>query len=590
MADLSGVELTLVQSIDDAMALKRWIGERREGQIAVDTESAGLNPHLHGLRLVQFGDMHRGWAIPWERWGGVVLEIMNAYEGRWTMHNGVFDWRFIQHHTGYKADWDRYDDTLTLAKLDDPVRPAGLKPLGDKLVDKTATAGQKLLHEGMQKHGWGWDTVPLDFPPYWIYAALDTVITAHLEQILKPQVVEECPMAYDLELATNRICANMMMHGMRIDEAYIAEARQKFKDFSVATREWLKTAHGITSPMSGGQLAKAFSSMGVEPLSYTDAGAPQYNKENLTAYQGPRYPDHVRELAKYVLHVRHAEKMINSYLDNFLELADSDGLVHPSINTLAARTGRMSVTDPALQTLPRDDKVIRGAFVPAEGHVWISCDLDQVEARLAAHFSRDEGLINAFLEADRPGGLDFFCGVASTIFSDNVVKGDPRRQTTKNVVYGSLYGAGAAKMAETAGVAYEQMAPVKEAFDARFPGLKSMSERLTNEAMGHKVPHIRTPLGRKLVADKGREYTQVTNALIQGHAAEYMKQALINMDAAGLGDFMRLPIHDEILLEVPRDQAEEVLRVVQDCMTDRKNYEVPITAGGGIMEERWRKI
>lgn len=586
--DLSGVKLRLIESIDDAMDLKRWLGERREGNIAVDTESGGLDPFRQELRMVQFGDMTHGWAVPWERWGGVALEIFKSYQGRWTMHHGCFDWRWIKVHCGIEPGWANYDDTMTAAALDDPLRPKGLKPLSKILVDKTATAGQKALDEGMRKHNWTWATVPIDFPPYWIYAALDPVLTAHIDHQITPRVREDCPQAYDLELATNRVCANMMLKGLKIDRGYIAEARAKFERFSKETREWLKNTHGITSPMSGGQLRRAFDKLGAPVLDYTDSGAAKYDKATLTTYQTLGETEEIKTLAKYVLLVRHAEKMMGSYLDNFLELADGNDLIHPSINTLAARTGRMSVTDPALQTLPRDDKVIRGSFVPHEDFVLISVDLDQIEARLAAHFSEDPGLIQAFIDADQ-GGADFFCGVASGIFGETILKSDPRRQTTKNVVYGSLYGAGVETMARTAGIEVSAMDPVKRAFDATYPGLKLMSERITGEARQHKPAHIRTPLMRKLVADQGREYTQLTNALIQGHAAETFKRFLVNMDAAGLGDYMRLPIHDEILLEAPREEAEEVLKLVEDCMTDRANYRVPITAGGKIMETRWAK-
>jgi len=595
VADLSGVKLRLVEGVQDAMDLMTWLGERREGNIAIDTESGGLNPHLDRLRMVQFGDMQYGWAVPWERWGGVVLEVfqkLRQNRERVTMHHGCFDWRFLQVHAGITPPWSMYDDTMAMAALHDPLRPKGLKHLASRLVDKTAVAGQKALDEGMAKNKWTWDTVPIDYPPYWVYSALDPVLTAHVDHILGDQVRAEAGRAYDLELATNRVCADMMLAGLRIDKAYIHEAIQKFEAFSKETRIWLKATHAITSPMSSGQLKRAWEAMGEDILFFTDAGAARFDKEALTFYQNSSPNPRVQQLARYLLAVRHADKMKGSYLENFLELADADDLIHASINTLAARTGRMSVTDPALQTLPRDDKVIRGSFVPRPGFVFISCDLDQVEARMGAHFSEDEGMIAAFMEADSPGGRDFFCGIASIIYDEDIRdKKDPRRQPVKNTVYGSLYGGGAATMAKAAGVPYEVMAPVKKRFDEMFPGLRTMSDRLTNEAKAQgDVPFIRTPLGRKLVADKGREYTQITNALIQGHAAEYFKGTLINLSAAGLGEYMRLPIHDECLLEVPIAEAKDILHVVEECMSDKTNYRVPITAGGNIMEDRWRKM
>jgi DNA polymerase-1 len=248
----------------------------------------------------------------------------------------------------------------------------------------------------------------------------------------------------------------------------------------------------------------------------------------------------------------------------------------------------MSVTEPALQTLPRDDKIIRGSFIPHPDRVLVSCDLSQVEARLAAHFSQDGGLIEAFRRADEDGE-DFFCAVAGQIFNEPINKADLRRQMTKNVVYCSLYGGGVTKMAQTAGVPLVQMQPVKSAFDATYPGLQGLIQSITEVGRRTDPPSIRSPLGRMLVADQGREYTQLCNALIQGHAAEYMKRCAVDMDASGLGDYLRLLIHDEAILEAPVKEAEEVLHLVEQCMTDRERYLVPLTADGKVMSERWQK-
>lgn len=585
---LADVSLHLVETIDDAMALRRWLGERHDGPLAIDTETGGLSAWHNRLRLIQVGDAHTGWAIPWERWGGVALEIMNAWEGDWVAHNGIFDWKFIAQHTGFQIPWHKLDDTLTMARLDDPTRFNGLKPLASKLIDKRAVSGQRALDEGLAANRWTWDTVPIDYPPYWLYSSLDPVLTAHLNAHFRPRVEAQCPEAYDLERAANRICTAMMIHGIWIDVPYI---ERSIADFDVKAREirdWLHSAHQITSPKSGGQLRRAFERLNQDIVFWTASHLPQFDKEALSFYEKSGQNGAVKQLAKLIRAVRHIEDIRDRYSSKFLELRDADDLIHCNINVMGARTGRMSVSDPALQQLPRDDKVIRGSFVPRPGHVFISCDLDQVEARLAAHFSRDAGLLQAFKDADEGGG-DFFCGVASEIFGEPVVKGDPRRQLTKNTVYGALYGSGVETMARTAGVRLEQMAPVKEAFETRFPGLKRMSDEIIREARQYARPTTFTSTGRPLIADEGREHTQLPNAKIQGTAAEYMKRCLVNLETAGLTEYACLPIHDEVLLEVPREMADDALRAVQEAMTDRKNYAVPLTAGGSILPERWVK-
>jgi DNA polymerase-1 len=592
MADslLDNVSLNLVETIDDLFAFKRWVGERRESPLGIDTESGNLSPWKSDLRLVQFGDLHTGWALPWDDWKGAIKEIITSWEGEWVCHNLPFEQKFFKIHGGVQLPWDRCHDTLVQAKLDDPMRPAGLKPLSSKLVDRTAAQGQKALDDGMKAQGWTWATVPITFAPYWVYGALDPVLTVHIHQQLYPRVRAAAPEAYDLEMAVLRICTAMMIKGIKVDVPYVRESIEKFEAFSTATRTWLKAVHGITSPLSGGQISRAFIEFGCEITRFTDGGAPQMDKETLTQFKKFAKDPRARQLAEYVLAVRHTEKMKGSYLENFLEMRDSEDLIHTSINTLAARTGRMSATDPALQTLDRDDKTVRGSFIPREDNAFITCDLDQVEGRLGAHFSEDPGLMEAFHKSDH-GGTDFFCEIGSSVYLEPIDKKDPRRNIIKTIFYRSQFGGGdnVTAMAEATGVPFDQMHQAKELFDERFPGIKQMLTEVSQESKQNNPPYIRSPLGRKLTLERGQEYTQGYNALIQGHGAEYFKQRLVILDAAGFGDAMVLPVHDEIILEVHRDDVEEAAKTVEDCMTDRTNYKVPLTAGAKILHERWEK-
>lgn len=582
------MQLHLVQSIDDLMEMKRWAGERRETPMGVDTESGGLSPWHTRLRTIQVGDKHHGWCVPWEQWGGGALEILNSYEGGFTWHNLPHDAKFMSVKTGWRVPWRRCDDTMIGARIQDPTRPAGLKPLTSKLVDKAAVTGQKLLDDGMKKQGWTWDTVPITFEPYWIYAAMDPVLNCHLWEQIIPDVQANFGAVYDLEMAIVRICTKMMIKGMRLDPTYINAERVRLSAFTEQAKAWLKREFGVTSVLSAGQISQALTRLGVEIDAFTDQGAPKMDKENLERYQATSGPA-AAELIRYVLAVRHATKLQGTYLDNFMTMADADGILHASINTLAARTSRMSMSEPNLQNLPRDDKMIRGSFIPREGNVLVTCDLNQIEARLGAHFSEDEGLIAAFNDADE-NGTDFFCGVAGGIYGEDITKKDPRRQLTKNVVYSSLYGAGTRKMAQTAGVPFEQMQPVADGFNATYPGLKATLERLYREAMERKKPYIVTPMGRHIPLDRDRAFTQGLNSLIQGHAAEVFKINVVNMEAGGLDDYLLVPVHDEIIADVPSDIAREVAKEIEECMTNRTDYRVHITAGADILPDRWVKL
>lgn len=591
-SSLADVQLHLVETIDDAMALKRWLGERHDGPLAIDTESGGLHPWEHRLRLIQIGDKHTGWAIDWERWGGAALEVMNAWDGEWVTHNGVFDYRFLAHHTGFHLPWHKLHDTLTLGRLDDPTRANGLKNLAAALIDPRATIGERILKDGMTVNKWTWDTVPTDYPPYWIYSALDPVLTARLHEHLAPRVTAACPAAYDLERAANRLCTRMMMKGMQLDVPYVEKAIDDFAARATEIRAWLKRTHDISSPKSGGQLRRAFERLGQDILFWTDNGAPQFDKDALAFYHTHGTNPAVQQLAQYIRGVRHIEDITGRYLESFLELKDSDDVVHCTVNVMGARTGRMSVSDPALQQLPRDDVAIRGSFIPRPGHVFISCDLDQVEMRILAHLTEDPGLIAAFHEADN-GGADFFTTIARLLYHDpHMVKADKRRQPLKNSMYARAYGSGRENLAATAGVTVEEIIVLENMTDTRFPGMKRLMDRLEREASlafrSGQRGGVRLASGRFLPCDRGREYTTL-NYLIQGTAAEYMKMCLLNLDAAGLTDHLVLPIHDEALLEVPIDQADDILHTVQECMTDRTGFRVPLTAGGAILTERWAK-
>jgi len=313
------------------------------------------------------------------------------------------------------------------------------------------------------------------------------------------------------------------------------------------------------------------------------------DKEQLELFTSDEQPE-VRKLAETILSQRKADKLASSYFENFIT-RHVDGLLHPEIRIMAARTGRMSITEPALQTLPSNDPLVRNAFLPRnEDEVIIASDLDQVEFRLTANFSEDPALIELFLEADRVGG-DVFTSIMQQVYQDNSLqKSDPRRKLIKGVIYGKLYGAGVDKMAQTAGVQTHIMREVVDSFDRTYPGVKLFQKRTEREGLdrlnNEGVGYVTTRTGRRLPCDEDRVYS-LTNYLIQGSAAEIFKQNLIKLDQAELTKYLVVPVHDEIVMSVPKDIVEDVKPIVQECMTTTEGWTVPLTAGveGGF--NRW---
>jgi DNA polymerase-1 len=251
----------------------------------------------------------------------------------------------------------------------------------------------------------------------------------------------------------------------------------------------------------------------------------------------------------------------------------------------------MSITDPALQTLPKGDETVRRAFIPKDSdHVIITSDLDQVEFRMFASLSKDENLISLFHRADAEGS-DPFTEIGRQVYQDpSMQKSDKRRNLIKGVVYGRLYGAGVAKQAVTAGVPEAQMRAVSDSFDVNYPGMAKFQkevdnlgqQRLRSEGQGY----IHTWTGRRIPCDEERTYTLV-NYLIQGGAAEVFKSNLIKLDQADLTDYLIVPVHDEIVLQAPRSEAEEIKQLVKQCMTTTEGWAVPLTADADGPLENW---
>jgi DNA polymerase-1 len=380
----------------------------------------------------------------------------------------------------------------------------------------------------------------------------------------------------------------MELNGARLDLNYSKKKYEELIDYTEQVKEWSKSAYDL-SIGSNQQLVVQFEKMGVEITERTDKGQKSANADQLKMIVRDGSTE-AQELAKTTLNYRQSLKIANTYFANFLN-DNINGFVHPSINTMGARTGRMSIQNPALQTLPKGDDVVRKAFLPKDDdHVIITSDLDQVEFRMFASLSQDPNLIQLFLRADATGS-DPFTEIGREVYQDPAMqKSDKRRALIKGVVYGRLYGAGVSKQALTAGVPEEQMRSVSNAFDDSYPGMQRFQkaveqrgmQRLESEGQGY----VNTWTGRRLPCDEDRVYTLV-NYLIQGGAAEVFKSNLVKLDQADLTDLLIVPVHDEIVLNAPRKDAKEIQELVRKCMTTTENWSVPLTADVDGPLENW---
>lgn len=598
MGALSGVNLHLVDTFEQAMRFKAWLGERRpHSTICVDTETTGMDPYAPGaaIRLIQFGDGMNGWALPWEFWKGLAVEALEQWEGDWVGHNlGSFDISWIEKHSTFRFKLHNTRDSMLAAHVVDPLGPGGLKPLSRKLIDPKAMAGEHRLKDAMVDNKWNWATIPLYYPAYWQYAALDTVLGWRIDDLFMKQVADGAKYAYiyDLEMATRFIVTRMQQRGARVDLEYCETVGQRLYDYAASIRQWGQDHYG-TLLSSNKALIALFESLGEEITVFSErTGGKSVDKHQMAIFSNADNV-HTSTIAEQVLAMRKAQKLASSYFSNILGYAreDIDGdIIHANIRTLGARTSRMSVGQPALQQLPKSDATVRRAFIAREGRKLVSTDFAQIEMRLLAHFSKDAMLQEAFKIADATGG-DFFVEMGKEIYSaPDFSKSDKRRGLVKNTMYGYGYGAGIDKMAESAGVTHAQMEPVVRAIESRYPGLKKFMkdteylgrEREKSEGQGYVI----TPYGRRLPSDEDRTYTLV-NYLLQGHAAEIFKKSLIDLDASGWGEFMLLPVHDEIVMDVPDELVEECKIEVPRIMANTKDYGVPIYAESEGGFENW---
>lgn len=572
---LDNVKLYLVEDVGNVYDFLNWARATRNEPIAVDTEGTGFYWHSGDyVRMVQVGDADTGWAMRWDRWGGLFEAAMKLHRGPIDMMNAPFDWSFLAKE-GVELDQRRIRDVGVMSHILEPHMSRALKVQANRHVDPRASAGQHDLEVAFSKEGWTWATVPYDYPGYWTYAALDTVLTRRLCDHHLPLVEAQAPKALEIETAVQWVTRKMTANGAYVDVEYATDYHDKFTRYCVEVDDWCKTEYSV-KPGSNAAIVQILADAGHEFDKKTKSGAVSLDGEVLEGIDHP--------LARAVLRRRRLQKLASTYLHFYITKCDAQHLIHPSINTLGARTSRMSMDNPNLQNLPRKSEnnpaaqVIRNCIRARPGHTLLMCDFDQIEMRLLAAFSRDPGLINAFHLPE-----DFFVTIARNIFGDpDLVKSDPRRQPTKNSMYAKIYGAGVAKQAVTAGVSLGQMQYVNNQLNAAYPGIETYSRGVFNEAMTRKntegTGYAVCPItGRHHYADPGKEYALV-NYQIQGAAAAVFKLKLLELDAAGLGDWMVAPVHDEIILDVPDEDLADAVHTLQVIMNDTKLLPVPITA------------
>jgi DNA polymerase-1 len=571
-----------VKTVDDQAEFLRWMGQSRPW-LAVDTETTGLRWWDGRVRLAQIGDRTTAWCFDWQWWAGAVRQGLSQYEGPIVFHNANFDLHFLDTMGLPLPAWNQVHDTQVMTSLLDGGAPSGLKPAAARRVDSRVQRGEAMLKDAFAQHGWGWDTVPVDFPPYWGYGGLDTILTARLAENEYPEIQAGFKDLYELERAVGMVLFNMEKRGAHIDLAYVRRKQAELQQEKEALTSFCKQTYDF-GPSSPASVRAKLLELGANLTKKTDTGdlatTSVVLKEQMMVGDSK-----ITEVAEAVLRYRKVAKTLSSYMNKFLELADSDGHLHPNIRQMGARTGRMSVATPNLQALTRGPEV-RDAFIPSsEDNRLLLIDYDQIEMRLLYHFCRDPQLYTAIMSGD------LHTTTARMAYADpTITKDDPRRQPAKSAGFAKIYGAGIETFAATAGIPLDEARHFMELYNEAFPGVDPFMGKVQaiarNRLRDEGAAWVKTPAGRRQVADPSKIYTAV-NYLIQGTAADVLKQTIVRLDAAGLGEFMVVPVHDEVVFDVPLDQLEEVRRIAGEIMpVPAEQYGVPLTVGEDVVY-RW---
>ena len=397
-----------------------------------------------------------------------------------------------------------------------------------------------------------------------------------------------------LELPLVPVLVDVERAGVHIDGPALASQSQRLEqDLGQRTKEIYEIAGGEFNIGSPKQLAEVlFDKLQLPVLKRTGT-----SRAPSTAVEVLEELALVHDLPRMILEWRGLMKLKGTYIDALPQLVNPETRrVHTCFNQAVAATGRLSSSDPNLQNIPIKTELgreIRRAFIAEPGNVLISADYSQIEFRVLAHLSEDPVLLQAFRE-----GADFHERTALKIFGGNSGK-DPHalRSIAKMVNYALLYGKGAFTLSKDIGVTQEEAQNFIDSYFAGFPNVRAFIDRTLEE--GRATGVVRTMFGRRrLVPELTSRNFQVRSAAermavnlpIQGSAADILKRAMIDVHAALLPHpkaRMILTVHDELVFEVPKVDADEIAAIVRDKMESAVAMNVPLTVDVGI-GENWK--
>ncbi|MCL2011468.1 MAG: DNA polymerase I [Cystobacterineae bacterium] len=409
---------------------------------------------------------------------------------------------------------------------------------------------------------------------FWLYR-----LVLFLEEQLKAQNL--WALAKDMEMPLLVLLARMEAQGIGVDRQVLlealAEVDAKCQHLQTSIWELAKTRFNLDSPQ---QLSKVL---------YADLKLPVLKKKKTgpsTDYEVLEQLAPMHPLPKIFLEYRSLSKLKNTYLAKLPQWIAGDGRIHTHFHQTLVVTGRLSSSEPNLQNIPVRNawgKKIRAAFCAKPGWKLVSADYSQLELRILAHMSEDSTLLTAFLE-----GADIHRRTAAEIFGvrEELINNEQRR-VAKMVNYGIAYGLSARGLSLRLSIPQKEAEGIIKQYEKRFSGIFSFFERVL--AQGRKMGFIETLFGRRRYLPKlnakNKHLIQAAeraavNMPIQGTAADLMKRAMLTLDAEmkkrKLHSRMLLQVHDELLLECPEAELEEIKQLSKQHMSQAAKLLVPL--------------
>ncbi|WP_367137991.1 DNA polymerase [Saccharothrix sp. HUAS TT1] len=570
---VAGDEVTInrVETEDDLPAFRDFIRANLKA-LACDSESTGLDIYSgkHRMRLVQFGTPNESWVLPVERGSAYVEDAVKALRGaeRLIFQNGMHDLLAFDRHYDVKLEelWPKVTDTQLIAKLIDP-RPFERGGIGASLedlirhyidvdlADSVKGLMTKLAKEHKTTKSRIFEKIDLDHPEYNLYAGMDPIEAARVLRAELPLVPTSAKPLIAFEHKVAEICSYMERTGFLLDIDYALDLSAKLQGEEAAAKEIAKS-FGCENVNSTEQVADVLEFRGRRIRGRTPTGKRKVDKDLLEslATEGD-------EFARAVIDAKRAGKWRTTWVETFLDTVDEHGRCHPSINTLQARTGRMSITGIPAQTLPANDWIIRRCFIADPGHLIGSVDYQAQELRVLAALSKDTTMIQAFLD-----GADLHLMTAQAAFGAHITKDSPERKYAKTVNFGRVYGGGAGTVSKQTGLDYLTAKRVVDAFDHRYPNVTAYSRFLAKQAQ--RDGFITTPSGRRLPVDSDRAYSAL-NYMVQSTSRDVTCRALIRLHEAGYTPYIRLPVHDEVVVSLPEKHAARGARNIARIMREQ---------------------